>query len=146
MSDVNKVYIVTEGEYSDYHICAVFATRAEAETYCAVHDGDAFNDFIVNEFAVSEIDAKPVKYVYKAEYFGRPKPIVTLRYVTSETVETNFCERCRRNAWRREDRCNIIDCSDHPGRMVVLPKRNERKAIKIVQDRIAKAKAEREGL
>nr|WP_296955237.1 hypothetical protein [uncultured Mediterraneibacter sp.] len=32
-----KVYIVTEGEYSDYHIVGVFATREAAEKYCAVH-------------------------------------------------------------------------------------------------------------
>lgn len=28
-----KIYIVTEGEYSDYHICAVFSTREKAEEY-----------------------------------------------------------------------------------------------------------------
>jgi hypothetical protein len=29
MTNGDKVYIVTEGEYSDYHIIAVFATREE---------------------------------------------------------------------------------------------------------------------
>lgn len=28
-----KIYIVTEGEYSDYHICAVYSTREKAEEY-----------------------------------------------------------------------------------------------------------------
>lgn len=34
-----KVYVVTEGEYSDYHIVGAFATREAAEKYCAVRHG-----------------------------------------------------------------------------------------------------------
>lgn len=32
-----KVYIVTSGCYSDYHINAVFLDKAQAEYYCALH-------------------------------------------------------------------------------------------------------------
>jgi hypothetical protein len=28
-----KIYIITSGEYSDYHICAVFTTREKADDY-----------------------------------------------------------------------------------------------------------------
>lgn len=30
-----KVYVVTEGEYSDYHIVAIFSNRKQAELKCA---------------------------------------------------------------------------------------------------------------
>lgn len=33
-----KIYVVTSGEYSDYHIEAVFDSLEQAEIYCAVHD------------------------------------------------------------------------------------------------------------
>ena len=29
-----KVYVVTQGCYSDYHICGIFATEEAAKTYC----------------------------------------------------------------------------------------------------------------
>lgn len=35
-----KVYIVTQGEYSDYRIKAVFTDNEQAELYAAVHSGE----------------------------------------------------------------------------------------------------------
>lgn len=32
-----KVYVVTDGYYSDYHIEAVFTSKRQAELYCALH-------------------------------------------------------------------------------------------------------------
>lgn len=34
-----KIYVVTDGVYSDYHIEAVFLSKKEAELYAAVHEG-----------------------------------------------------------------------------------------------------------
>ena len=46
-----KVFIVTQGCYSDYHICGVFLTRYEAEIYCAaMHDAEEdYEDFYIDE-------------------------------------------------------------------------------------------------
>ena len=30
---MSKVYVVTDGEYSDYHICAIFSTLPKAQAY-----------------------------------------------------------------------------------------------------------------
>lgn len=35
-----KVFIVTEGEYSDYQIKAVFSTKEKAEKYIDTHGND----------------------------------------------------------------------------------------------------------
>ena len=35
-----KVYIVTEGSYSDYHIEAVFTDEEQAKYYCATHSDE----------------------------------------------------------------------------------------------------------
>ena len=32
------IYIATDGEYSDFHICAVFTDQKQAEFYCALHE------------------------------------------------------------------------------------------------------------
>lgn len=39
MSALTEVYIVTQGSYSDYGICAVFLDRALADEYCAQRAG-----------------------------------------------------------------------------------------------------------
>lgn len=42
---MNEVYIVTAGEYSDYHIEAVFKDKAKAEAYCKCHKDCEIEDF-----------------------------------------------------------------------------------------------------
>ena len=32
------VFVVTSGEYSDFHISAIFSDKEQAELYCAVHE------------------------------------------------------------------------------------------------------------
>lgn len=50
-----KIYIVTEGSYSDYHIEAVFTDREQAKLYCASH-----NDFCV-DYEIEEWEAVEIK-------------------------------------------------------------------------------------
>ena len=47
-----KIYIVTSGEYSDYHINAVFSTKENAERYNKIHASGDFED--IEEFEVDE--------------------------------------------------------------------------------------------
>lgn len=54
---MNKVYIVTSGEYSDYHICAIFASRDKAEAYIK-----AKNDAERTEYEHDEWDVSTTKY------------------------------------------------------------------------------------
>lgn len=42
---MNEVYIVTAGDYSDYHIEAVFKDKAKAEAYCKCHKDCEIKDF-----------------------------------------------------------------------------------------------------
>ena len=46
MVDINKlkeIYIVTAGEYSDYHIVEVFSNFDEAEKFAELHGGGGGN-------------------------------------------------------------------------------------------------------
>ena len=42
---MNEVYIVTAGDYSDYHIEVVFKDREKAEAYCKCHQDCEIEDF-----------------------------------------------------------------------------------------------------
>lgn len=50
---MNEVYIVTAGDYSDYHIEAVFKDKTKAEAYCKCH-----RDCEIEEFDFSD------EYIY----------------------------------------------------------------------------------
>lgn len=82
-----KVYIVTQGEYSDYHIEKVFKDLKKAAYYCAVqnaehHATSACDYFRIEEFSCSDdtveiADSKEVVYFYSDEddcvpVFGSP--------------------------------------------------------------------------
>lgn len=47
---MDKVYIITYGDYSDYSICAVFSTRDKAEEYIQQHG----NTFRIEEHLLDE--------------------------------------------------------------------------------------------
>ena len=47
-----KVYVVTSGTYSDYHIDAVFSTKENAEKYNNIYGKDDFED--IEEFEVDD--------------------------------------------------------------------------------------------
>ena len=48
------IYIVTQGEYSNYHIEAVFTTREQAKLYCATHN-DVWGECEIEEWEADEI-------------------------------------------------------------------------------------------
>lgn len=56
------VYIVTSGEYSDYHIEAVLETREQAEAYCALHP---CGDQEIEEWETADYAVECDKPVYR---------------------------------------------------------------------------------
>lgn len=55
-----KVYVVTDGCYSDYHIEAVFTDEEQAKLYCAAHESE---DISIKEYDTEDneiISKKPV--------------------------------------------------------------------------------------
>lgn len=135
---------MTSGEYSDYHIDAVFDSREAAEVYCALGHGEYVEDYDVN----AEATTKPTQSIVYRYRVGRPSNgtswIFEPTYLLESNVEAdkNKIEENKRYYYK----WNVIDCEYHVDRYVYLKERNKSKALKIVRDRIAKAKAEREGL
>ena len=141
-----SVFVVTAGEYSDYHIEAVFANRSDAEVYCAMGHGE-----YVEEYELRTDNAvHPVPRVMYRFHVTRPNwgncGISDPLYILESNVDENKAEIEDLKKYYYDRQWNVIDCDSHIDRYVYLYENDPDKALKIVRDRIAKAKAEREGI
>lgn len=126
-----KVYIVTQGEYSDYHIEKVFSDRTKAAYYCAVRnarhkDHDACENYRIEEFELSD----------KAVEISERKEVVYLYYNWDDCVPIFGSPQAtfyKHNGWD-----NYSVASPEP--------LSQKKLKKIVEDLRTKYLAEKEGL
>lgn len=67
-----KVYVVTEGSYSDYHIDSIFSTREKADIRVALLNSSDYRDADVEEWDVDyiEIDTNQKIIDYAIVYYG----------------------------------------------------------------------------
>lgn len=139
-----KIYIVTSGEYSSYHIDGVFLDREKAEYYCAVHK---YNDcygysesMMVEEYDAEDdnIQATPINEIKYFKIVFDNKGNV-LDYNTSPL---SFIEVPSKSILWEND-CFIRSNND----VVVKVKADTKEeAIKIGAEMRAKALAEKFGL
>lgn len=146
---MNKVYVVTRGDYSDYHIEAVFPTRDSAERWCAVHWKDNSYDYpIIEEYDLEQPDILDDTKVYYAIFFvyndkyeksiyGPSKPSYGIHLGTAP-FETDICRNRGESYWKYEGISGYIPIKSEDI--------NEDAALKIIYDHIAKFKAEEAGL
>ncbi len=128
------VFIVTRGEYSDYHIEAVFSNREDAIKYCALHNDD-YEPCEIEEYEMDEYSYDGnVKVGYEYEYYA-------------SLIHGNYEERWD---WDSEKPSYTV-LSDKRVRVkkeensfgpafsifVILDERNDEKAVKIARDRLA---------
>ena len=123
------VYIVTSGEYSDYHIDAVFDNKEKAELYCATHDMQYCD---IEEWDTEEVKLesdKPIKCRWIA-YIRENGSIYSISsYLTIKNI-------------------NIIEHKTHFTKFNYIVQAtldrdvSEEKAMKIISDRFAKWKYE----
>ena len=119
-----KLYAVTEGAYSDYHIVTLQADEAKAYKIAAVLSGNG-DVYDVEEFESDdwEEDPRPVWSVY----IEKGQVILNSVSKTESTVEWS-------KTWPF-------------GRTVTYVKaKTAEQAVKILQDRLAEEKARKEGL
>lgn len=127
-----NVYIVTSGCYSDYGIDAVLETREQAEAYCALHQRE---DQDIEEWNTDDYSVKTDKPVLKKwlGYLNRDGTIKVIfegysfdRYFKMETVSYYWSNACKRI------------------RFTTAKGKTEEQAKKILQDKLATLKYERE--
>lgn len=62
---MNKnIYVVTMGEYSDYHIECIFSDKTKAENYVKYHGGEDSYDIRIEEYELSDDSYKLVTSGY----------------------------------------------------------------------------------
>ena len=125
-----KVYIVTKGCYSDYHIEAVFTSRRKAELYVAAHNANQYSDYIGIEEAETDDEKitdknEVIGYLFRAEHdisIGWYVPVYCCG-------EMQFKPKSEKLKWYE----------------IWLPENIPIKAKKILRDRIAQHNAESAG-
>jgi len=138
-----KVYVITQGSYSDYHIVGVKLTREEAERVVALaNDEDCYDYAEIEEYDTDDIKidtSETIKDKYWNEY----------DYKTLEETQMQHA----RTALKSENKVtfyNLLTNNIVHGKIRIIatfPHGTPReKAHKIMRDRAAKFKAEREGL
>lgn len=58
-----KVYVVTEGQYSDYSIEQIFSTRKNAELYVQTRRKDDYDHYYIEEYELDQVKFESVNYV-----------------------------------------------------------------------------------
>ena len=56
---MKKAFVVTEGVYSDYHICAMFDDEELAKKYCEVHKAK-WSDYEYEEWPINDWDVEEI--------------------------------------------------------------------------------------
>lgn len=119
----NKIYIVTSGEYSDYHIDAVFSTKELAEDYIQQNG----TDYVIEEYNLDEeIDRNTKLWKVKFDINdGKLKDAQVMDY-----EEDDFKDTCKVLDYFRSQLINFFVDAD-----------TMNKAVKIASERFAAVKA-----
>ena len=118
-----KVYIATDGEYSDYHIEAVFTDEEQAKLYCATHSC-YLEEYEADEVKI-ETEKKPLLlWNARFDYSGALCNI-------SDSYFTFF---------------EIEDFGEYRARVTLDAKIDREKAKKIIADKHAKRKAQQQNI
>lgn len=140
-----KVYVVTQGSYSDYHIEQVFLEREKAELYCKIHNTSTWNPLFVEEFDTydehMDSEVKGLEYAY---YFTVNKDGST-GYFSCEKLSEGDRIRIRCDEWELPGKLKFEYQWNWPKndnliglRAVIITKEiNHEKARKIVEDYLA---------
>lgn len=136
-----KVYVITQGSYSDYHIVGVKLTREEAEKVVALSNDDYYDYAEIEEYDTDDIKIDTNEEI-KDEYYK------TYDYQTLD----DSCHNAKQTVTFK-DKNEVKFCPGtiiQHGAIVVTATfphgTPTEKVEKIMRDRAAKFKAEREGL
>ena len=121
----HKIYIITKGCYSDYHICAVTMDKSRAEKLKRLFDG-RWEEAAIEEYTLDE--AKKNEYVYYIDFQDNSSPQIYIDEYSGFVNSTPY----------------VI--YEYPAVRVYVHAKDEKHAMKIAQDEYARWKAEQEGI
>lgn len=139
MNKIDTVYVVTAGEYSDYHIVCVFDNQLDAERYITLHQLDSDNMMFIEEHDICrDKELSNMIVYYGIEFYVRDNERQFTAYhivFKNKMIEENIT---RTQRWYAPDiisgiipiSCRIVD---------------ENIIKKLICDTVAKFKAEELG-
>lgn len=133
-----KVYVITKGSYSDYHICAVTLDEQEAERLAKIHT-DSWDTADVEEWDTDEhqhllCGRLPYVVTFHAGYY-HPR---NGQYITEKTDFNRY-------TGSRKDFTPRVCLNDRKDTVYLYAAGSEA-AVKIAAEKRAQARAEKEGL
>lgn len=135
IDNLDKVYVVTAGEYEDYHIICVFDNRLDAERYIALHQLDSDNMMFIEEHDICrDEELNNMIIYYGIEFYVRDNERQLTDYhivFKNKTIEGNIT---------RTQRCYAPDIISG---IIPIPCRivDEHIIKKLIYDTVAKFKA-----
>lgn len=123
---IDKVYVITKGDYSDYHICAVTLDKNRAEKLRKMFS-DHWNKAEIEEYTLDEEKTRR-------------------KYGVVFDVKGAFKRFCAEECDLHDD--GFIDDwnDDDDGITIWVESADEAHALKIAQDRLAEYKAKKAGI
>lgn len=138
---MNKVYVITRGEYSNYGIETIFMNREAAEKYCAVYPNRYGDEPMIEEWDITDGSEIDCQHVYKAIFFSMGEHgslyYADMKYSTKPFV-LDICKN------RHGDYGVVHGISGYIPVTKTIINRDEKK--KIIFDHVAKWKSEQANL
>lgn len=147
-----KVYVITAGVYSDYHICCVCIDRETAERRKKLFsddydeaeieefDTDEYEEFVKVDDQILRRDGKRLYKVMMDEYKDGDRMIQRTRVKEQEIRDYNMNETLWSSRSYYTTECGVYVPGTYWG--LTAYARDEKEALKIAYDRIAKKKWE----
>lgn len=130
-----KVYVITSGEYSDYHICAVTLDDKKAKILKEKFDHDDYTGASIEEFDTDDYNGLLIgKNVYMIR-FSKSGDVLTIINCTERGLYSIDVSACNAAPYMSDDVC-----------IVHVMARSPEAAIKIAAERRAKYLAEKMSL
>lgn len=145
-TDCRKAYIVTQGCYSDYHICSVFLDKESAEKYVKLRSergGSRYDELTIEQYDITEYGDIPNHYYIRVMY--NPK---------DDSVKVGMIEGATKQRFDGKGDMDIVDVywdgclsfSIIRDYMVDINNLDKEHILKIARDKYAEYKAKREGI
>ena len=129
MEKIEKVYVITKGDYSDYHICAVTLDKERAQKLQKMYT-DGINIAEVEEYIPNE--AKPMMFLFGVEFYKG-------QFIRFKADEYKFYDDGNIEV-------SLDFYSDEWHDIVWVEAADEDHALKIARDRLAEVKAKKAGI
>jgi hypothetical protein len=134
---MDRVYIVTEGSYSDYHIVAVFSTEEQAKAFCAESKGAEFAEYPVDD---ARWNPGLGEYEFAFDLDGNIKAEEHKAQLLNDSGQRLELEQSD-NGYLTLEKRHVYNGSDEPRVYITAFSASREKAVKIASEKYTRVRA-----